>query len=78
MKKTFKGAMGIFSSVLAKSFFSLHKKINLKDRVGGAFGSSTHSGEAPKLIIDTAEFVFNMKMTNLGAFDLREIIVNTA
>lgn len=60
-----------------KTFLFLAQKGNLTDKVGGAFGSSTHSGEAPKLIFDTMEFVFKMKMTNLGPFDLREQIVNT-
>ena len=60
-----------------KTFLFMAQKGNLKDKVGGAFGSSTHSGEAPKLIFDTMEFVFKMKMTNLGPFDLREPLVNT-
>ena len=60
-----------------KTFLFMAQKGNLKDKVGGAFGSSTHSGEAPKLIFDTMEFVFKMKMSNLGPFDLREQIVHT-
>lgn len=59
-----------------KTFLFLAQKGNLKDKIAGAFGSSTHSGEAPKLIFDTMEFVFNMKMTNLGPFGLREKIVS--
>ena len=60
-----------------KTFLFLAQKGNLRDKIGGTFGSSTHTGEAPKLIFDTMEFVFNMKITNLGPFDLREKIVNT-
>lgn len=60
-----------------KTFLFLAQKGNLAGKVGGAFGSSTHTGEAPKVIFDTMEFVFNMKMTNLGPFDLREKIVPT-
>lgn len=60
-----------------KTFLFLAQKGKLQDKSGGAFGSSIHSGEAPKLIFDTMEFVFKMKMTNLGPFDLREQIVNT-
>lgn len=60
-----------------KTFLFLAQKGNLHGKPGGAFGSSTHSGEAPKLIFDTMEFVFNMKMTNLGPFDLREKMVQS-
>lgn len=60
-----------------KTFLFLAQKGNLAGKLGGAFGSSTHTGEAPKLIFDTMEFVFNMKMTNLGPFDLREKVVVT-
>ncbi len=60
-----------------KTFLFLAQKGNLGGKIGGAFGASTHTGEAPKLIFDTMEFVFNMKMTDLGPFDLREKMVNT-
>ena len=60
-----------------KMFLFLAQKAGLAGKVGGAFGSSTHSGEAPKLIFDTMEFVFSMKMTSLGPFDLREKMVAT-
>ena len=60
-----------------KMFLFLAQKGNLAGKVGGAFGSSTHSGEAPKLIFDTMEHVFTMKMTSLGPFDLREKVVGT-
>ncbi len=61
-----------------KTFLFLAQKGNLAGKVGGAFGSSTHSGEAPKLIFDAMEFVFAMKMTSLGPFDLREKMVTTS
>jgi len=60
-----------------KTFLFLAQKAGLNGKLGGAFGSSTHSGEAPKLIFDTLEFVFSMKMTCLGPFDLRERVVGT-
>ena len=58
-----------------KTFLFLAQKGPLQGKIGGAFGSSTHSGEAPKLIFDTMEFVFKMRMTNLGPFELREKMV---
>lgn len=61
-----------------KTFLFLAQKEGiLRGKVGGAFGSSTHSGEAPGIIFDTMEFVYSMKMTNLGPFDLRESAVQT-
>ena len=60
-----------------KTFLFMAEKAGLKGKAGGAFGSSTHSGEAPGVIFDTMEFVFSMKMTTLGPFDLREKVVST-
>jgi flavorubredoxin len=60
-----------------KTFLFLVQKAEVKDRVGGAFGSYTHSGDAPKLIFDTMEFVFKMKMVDLGSFNLKEDLVPT-
>jgi len=60
-----------------ETFLFLVEKAGLKGKIGGAFGSSTHSGEAPGVIFDTMEHVFAMKMTNLGPFDLRENVVDT-
>jgi flavodoxin len=61
-----------------KTFLFLAQKANLAGKVGGAFGSYTHSGDAPKLIFDTMEFVFKMNMTDLGSFNLLEHLVHTA
>jgi flavodoxin len=55
-----------------KTFLFLAQKAGLKGKVGGAFGSYTHSGDAPKYIFDTMECVFKMKMTDLGSFNLLE------
>ncbi|GAB6194084.1 flavodoxin domain-containing protein [Desulfocastanea catecholica] len=60
-----------------ETFLFLVEKAGLKGKVGGSFGSSTHSGEAPGVIFDTMEHVFSMNMTNLGPFDLRENVVDT-
>jgi NAD(P)H dehydrogenase (quinone) len=55
-----------------KTFLFLAQKANLEGKVGGAFGSYTHSGDAPKLIFDTMEFVFKMNVVDLGSFNLIE------
>lgn len=55
-----------------KTFLFVAKKAGLAGKAGGAFGSNTHSGDAPKIIFDTMENVFEMKMTDLGAFLLHE------
>ena len=60
-----------------KTFLFLAQKGNLEGKLGGAFGSSTHSGEAPGYIFDTMEHVYKMKVTDLGSFLLREEVVET-
>jgi flavodoxin len=60
-----------------KTFLFLAQKAALGGKVGGAFGSYTHSGDAPKLIFDTMEYVFKMDMTNLGSFNLKEDLIET-
>ena len=61
-----------------KTFLFLAQKANLEGKMGGAFGSYTHSGDAPAIIFDTMEHVFRMKMTNLGSFNLKESLVEGA
>ena len=61
-----------------KTFLFLAQKADLAGKVGGAFGSYTHSGDAPKLIFDTMEHVFKMNMTSLGSFNLLEHLVGSA
>ncbi|MDY6951943.1 MAG: flavodoxin domain-containing protein [Thermodesulfobacteriota bacterium] len=60
-----------------KTFLFLAQKAGLKGKVAGAFGSHTHSGDAPKVIFDTMEHVFKMDMVELGAFKLKEEIIET-
>ena len=55
-----------------KTFLFAARKADLAGRIGGAFGSYVHDGNAPKMIFDTMEFVFKMEMTNLGPFNLLE------
>ena len=62
---------------LVETFLFLAQKSNLQGKVGGAFGSYTHSGDAPKMIFDTMEFVFKMDMVDLGPLNLLEHLVET-
>lgn len=58
-----------------KSFLFLADRAKLAGKLGGSFGSHTHTGEAPKLIFGTMENVFKMDMVNLGPFKLTEVTV---
>jgi len=60
-----------------KSFLFLGEKAGLEGKPGGAFGSYTHSGDAPSIIFETMEYVFKMKVTNLGSFKLKEADIET-
>jgi hypothetical protein len=61
-----------------KTFLFLAQTANLTGEIGGAFGSCTHSGDAPSLIFDSMEDVFKMNMVDLGSFNLKEqLITNT-
>ncbi len=55
-----------------KTFLFLAKEAGLEGKAGGAFGSYTHSGDAPKIIFETMEFVYNMKVVNLGSMNIKE------
>ncbi len=55
-----------------KTFLFMVKDANLEGKAGGAFGSYTHSGDAPKIIFDTLEHVFKMKVVNLGSLNIKE------
>ncbi len=61
-----------------KTFLFLARKADLKGKLGGAFGSYTHSGDAPAIILDTMQYVFKMNMFELGSFNLKEDVVETA
>jgi len=58
-----------------KTFLFLAQKANLGGKLAGAFGSYTHSGDAPAIIFDTMEHVFKMQMSTLGSFNLKESLV---
>jgi flavodoxin len=60
-----------------ESFLFIAQQARLTGKPGGAFGSYTHSGDAPLHIFDTMEHVFKMAMTSLGPFKLLEHLVAT-
>jgi flavodoxin len=60
-----------------KTFLFLVQKADVEGKLGGSFGSYTHSGDAPKLISDTLSFVFKMEMVDLGSLRLKEDLVAT-
>ena len=62
---------------LVETFLFLAQKANLAGKVGGAFGSYTHSGDAPKMIFDTMEFVYKMNVVELSSLNLLEHLVET-
>jgi len=60
-----------------KTFLFLARKANLEGRLAGAFGSYTHSGDAPAVILDTMQYVYKMQPFELASFNLKEAIVET-
>jgi len=60
-----------------KQFLFKAEKAGLTGKIGGAFGSHTHSGESAPMIFDTMEYVFKMDMTNLGPLNLTEAKVGS-
>lgn len=60
-----------------KRFLFLAKKAGLEGKIGGAFGSYTHSGDAPGSILDTMQNVFEMHVSELGSLLIKEKIVPT-
>ena len=60
-----------------KQFLFVARQADLAGRPAGAFGSYTHSGDAPKMVFDTMRYVFKMRPFYLGAFNLLEAKVGT-
>ena len=60
-----------------KNFLFLAEKLNLLGKMGGAFGSYTHSGESAPMVFDTMQHVFKMDMVDLGPLSLKEAIIGT-
>jgi len=61
-----------------KTFLFLARKADLKGKLAGAFGSYTHSGDAPAVIFDTMQYVYKMEAFELGSFNLKEEAIETA
>jgi flavodoxin len=60
-----------------KTFLFLARNADLGGKLAGAFGSYTHSGDAPGMIFDTMQYVYKMIPFNLGPFKLSEAVVDT-
>ncbi len=60
-----------------KRFLFMAEDAKLVGKIGGAFGSFTHSGESASMIYDTMLYVFKMDMVDLGALDLKEHLLET-
>ncbi len=60
-----------------KRFLFMAEEAKLVGKIGGAFGSFTHSGESASMIYDTMLYVFKMDMVDLGALDLKEHLLET-
>ena len=60
-----------------KQFLFLVEKANLTGKMGGAFGSHTHSGEAAPMVFDTMQYVFKMDVLDLGPLSLTEAVMET-
>ena len=60
-----------------KTFLFLAKKVNMEGKLAGAFGSYTHTGDAPRMVFETMEYVFSMDHFSLGSFNQLEKDVGT-
>ena len=60
-----------------KTFLFLARKASLSGKLGGAFGSYTHSGDAPALVFDTMHYVYKMQPFELNSFNMKEDLVGT-
>jgi flavorubredoxin len=60
-----------------KQFLFIAERANLTGKMGGAFGSHTHSGESAPMIFETMQHVFKMDMVDLGPLNLTEALMKT-
>lgn len=61
-----------------KTFLFLARKSALEGKLAGAFGSYTHDGNAPEMVLNTMQYVFKMEPFELGPFNLLEARVDTS
>ena len=61
-----------------KTFLFLARQVDLEGKLAGAFGSYTHSGDAPAIIFDTMQYVYKMQPFELSSFNLKEAVVETS
>ena len=60
-----------------KTFLFLARKANLAGKLAGAFGSYTHSGDAPAMLFDTMRYVYKMRPFELNSFNMKEDLIET-
>jgi flavodoxin len=60
-----------------KTFLFLGRNTDLEGKLAGSFGSYTHDGNAPSVILDTMQYVFKMEPFELGPFNLLEAKIDT-
>jgi flavodoxin len=60
-----------------KTFLFLGRNADLEGKLAGSFGSYTHDGNAPSVILDTMQYVFKMEPFELGPFNLLEAKIDT-
>ena len=60
-----------------KNFLFLARQADLEGKLAGAFGSYTHSGDAPAMVFETMEYVYKMRPFYLGSFRLLESAIVT-
>ncbi|MCD4742703.1 MAG: flavodoxin domain-containing protein [Desulfobacteraceae bacterium] len=60
-----------------KQFLFIAESAHLTGKIGGAFGSHTHSGEAAPMLFDTMQYVCKMDMTDLGPLSLTDTVMES-
>jgi flavodoxin len=60
-----------------KTFLFQVRGADVAGKLAGAFGSYTHSGDAPAMVFDTMRYVYRMRPFYLGPFNLLEAKVGT-